>query len=120
MAKRRLSIQQAIRLNNERNYLLENTDLFNALAAREELEETEEKLRVQTIWLGVLTGLLLLSLLALGGFMRKGGKMRIRIVELEKLKVLHQYLLKVKHLHLPEEWKPMREKVMKCIQPVWQ
>lgn len=94
VAKRRLSIQQAIRLNNERNYLLENTDLFNALAAREELEETEEKLRVQTIWLGVLTGILLLALLALGGFMRKGGKMRIRIVELEKLKVLHQYLLK--------------------------
>ena len=94
MAKRRLSIQQAIRLNNERNYLLENTDLFNALAAREELEEMEEKLCVQTIWLGVLTGILLLALLALGGFMRKGGKMRIRIVELEKLKVLHQYLLK--------------------------
>lgn len=45
VAKRRMSIQQAIRLNNERNYLLENTDLFNALAAREELEETEEKLR---------------------------------------------------------------------------
>lgn len=67
VAKRRLSIQQAIRLNNERNYLLENTDLFNALAAREELEETEEKLRVQTIWLGVLTGILLLALLALGG-----------------------------------------------------
>lgn len=75
VAKRRLSIQQAMRLNNERNYLLENTDLFNALAVREELEETEEKLRVQTIWLGVLTGILLLSLLALGGFMRKGGKM---------------------------------------------
>ena len=97
VAKRRLSIQQAIRLNNERNYLLENTDLFNALAAREELEETEEKLRVQTIWLGVLTGILLLSLLALGGFMRKGGKMRIRIVELEKLRQVQQYLLKKGH-----------------------
>lgn len=94
VAKRRLSIQQAIRLNNERNYLLENTDLFNALAAREELEETEEKLRVQTIWLGVLTGILLL---ALGGFMRKGGKMRIRIVELEKLCQVQQYLLKKGH-----------------------
>lgn len=97
VAKRRLSIQQAIRLNNERNYLLENTDLFNALAAREELEETEEKLRVQTIRLGVLTGILLLSLLALGGFMRKGGKMRIRIVELEKLRQVQQYLLKKGH-----------------------
>lgn len=94
VAKELLAILEAMRLNNERNFLMENTDLFNAMTAREELEKTEEKLRIQTIWLGVLAGLLLLSLLALGGFMRKGGKMRIRIVELEKLKVLHQYLLK--------------------------
>lgn len=75
------------------------------MTAREELEKTEEKLRVQTIWLGVLAGLLLLSLLALGGFMRKGGKMRIRIVELEKLKVLHQYLLK--RDNMPEGKQPI-------------
>lgn len=94
LAKRRLSVQQAMRLNNERNYLLENADLFNAMAAREKLEKTEEKLRVQSIWLGVLTAVLLLSLLTLGSFMRKGGKMRIRIVELEKLRQVQQYLLR--------------------------
>lgn len=97
VAKRRLAIQQAMRLNNERNYLLENADLFNAMTAQEKLAETEEKLKVRTFWIGVLAGMLLLTLLALGRFIRKGGKMRIRIVELEKLRQVQQYLLRKGH-----------------------
>lgn len=97
VAKRRLAIQQAMRLNNERNYLLENADLFNAMTAQEELAKTEEKLKVRTFWIGVLAGMLLLTLLALGRFIRKGGKMRIRIVELEKLRQVQQYLLRKGH-----------------------
>lgn len=71
--------------------------LFNAMTAQEELAKTEEKLKVRTFWIGVLAGMLLLTLLALGRFIRKGGKMRIRIVELEKLRQVQQYLLRKGH-----------------------
>lgn len=52
LAKRRLSIQRSMRLNNERNYLLENADLFNTMQARNKLQETEGRLQFQGIFCG--------------------------------------------------------------------
>lgn len=76
LAKRRLSIQKAMRLNNERNYLLENADLFNTMQAKNKLEETEGKLQFQGIFLWILSVLSSLLLLSIVWIIRKNLEIR--------------------------------------------
>lgn len=76
LAKRRLSIQKAMRLNNERNYLLENADIFNTMQARNKLEETEGKLQFQGRFLWILSTLSVLLLLSILWIIRKNWEVR--------------------------------------------
>lgn len=76
LAKRRLSIQQSMRLNNERNYLLENADIFNTMQTRNRLEETEGKLQFQGRFLWILSTLSVLLLLSILWIIRKNWEVR--------------------------------------------
>lgn len=76
LAKRRLSIQKAMRLNNERNYLLENADIFNTMQAKNKLEETEGKLQFQGRFLWILSTLSVLLLLSILWIIRKNWEVR--------------------------------------------
>ena len=93
LAKRRLSIQQSMRLNNERNYLLENADIFNTMQARNRLEETEGKLQFQGRFLWILSTLSVLLLLSILWIIwknweirRKNKKMARLILDIERQK----------------------------------
>lgn len=95
VAKRRLLIQQSMRLNNERNYLLENADLFNTLQTKNQLEKTLGRLQNQKIMLVALSVLSLLLLFCIAGVIwinhmirRKNKKMAYFILEIEKQKQL--------------------------------
>lgn len=76
LAKRRLSIQKSMRLNNERNYLLENADIFNTMQARDKLEETEGRLQFQGRFLWILSTLSVLLLLSILWIIRKNWEVR--------------------------------------------
>lgn len=93
LAKRRLSIQRSMRLNNERNYLLENADLFNTMQARNKLQETEGRLQFQGIFLWILSVLSVLLLLCIVWIIwknwevrRKNRKMVRLILDIERQK----------------------------------
>lgn len=93
LAKRRLSIQRSMRLNNERNYLLENADLFNTMQARNKLQETEGRLQFQGIFLWILSVLSVLLLLCIVWIIwknleirRKNKKMVRLILDIERQK----------------------------------
>lgn len=93
LAKRRLSIQRAMRLNNERNYLLENADIFNTIEAKNKLLETEGKLQFQGRFLWVLSTLSTLLLFCILGIIwknweirRKNKKMVRLILDMERQK----------------------------------
>lgn len=93
LAKRRLSIQRSMRLNNERNYLLENADLFNTMQVRNKLQETEGRLQFQGIFLWILSVLSVLLLLCIVCIIwknwevrRKNRKMVRLILDIERQK----------------------------------
>lgn len=93
LAKRCLSIQRSMRLNNERNYLLENADLFNTMQARNKLQETEGRLQFQGIFLWILSVLSVLLLLCIVWIIwknwevrRKNRKMVRLILDIERQK----------------------------------
>lgn len=76
LAKRRLAIQKSMRLNNERNYLLENADIFNTIQAKNKLQETEGKLQFQGRFLWILSALTVLLLFCIGWIIRKNREIR--------------------------------------------
>lgn len=94
VAKELLAILEAMRLNNERNFLMENADLIDGQYVQEQLTDMKRQSQLRGIWIGVLAAGWVLLIGVLLRMAWKDGKMRIRLVELEKLKMLHQYLLK--------------------------
>lgn len=94
VAKELLAILESMRQDNERNFLMENADLFDGLYVKEQLADMKQRSQLRGIWIGVLAAGWVLLIGVLLRMAWKDGKMRIRLLELEKLKVLHQYLLK--------------------------
>lgn len=95
LAKRRLMIQQSMRQNNERNYLLETADLLNSLKTKDRLEKTESMLRNQRAFLFSSLSISLLLVFCIGGVIwknriihHKNKKMAYLILELERQKRL--------------------------------
>lgn len=64
-AKRRSNILQAMRMHNERNHLLETTDLSAALDTKEQLIETESQLKNSNYWTMLLSCVSFLLMLRL-------------------------------------------------------
>lgn len=109
MVKRRLSIQKSMRENNERNYLMENADVFHTMTMKKRLTETEHQLKYQNIYLLLSSVLSVLLLVCIGWVIwknriirRKNKKMAYLILEVEKQR-LHK--IQEESFRIPQEKK---------------